>query len=71
STQGYSSAAADVYKRQIRDSGTGIADILPPMGLFGNAGARRAEKKKRVIKRLKDFFDRFYDISGGKILVDL
>ncbi|MDE6460690.1 MAG: type I restriction endonuclease subunit R [Paramuribaculum sp.] len=56
---------------EIRDSGTGIADILPPMGLFGNAGARRAEKKKRVIKRLKDFFDRFYDISGGKILVDL
>lgn len=39
--------------------------ILPPMGLFGNAGARRAEKKKTVINRLKEFFDRFYDISGG------
>lgn len=50
---------------EVRESGTGIADILPPMGLFGNAGARRAEKKKTVIKRLKEFFDRFYDISGG------
>ncbi len=50
---------------EVRESGTGIADILPPMGLFGNAGARRAEKKKTVIKRLKDFFDRFFDISGG------
>lgn len=50
---------------EIRESGTGIADILPPMGLFGNAGARRAEKKKIVIKRLKEFFDRFFDISGG------
>ncbi len=50
---------------EIRESGTGIADILPPMRLFDNAGARRAEKKKIVIKRLKEFFDRFFDISGG------
>ena len=50
---------------EVRESGTGIADILPPMGLFGNAGARRTEKKKTVIKRLKEFFDRFFDISGG------
>lgn len=50
---------------EVRESGTGIAEILPPMGLFGNAGARRAEKKKTVIRRLKEFFDRFFDISGG------
>lgn len=50
---------------EIRESGTGIADILPPMGLFGNAGARRTEKKKNVVRRLKEFFDRFYDISVG------
>ncbi len=50
---------------EVRENGTGIADILPPMGLFGNAGARRAEKKKIVIRRLKEFFDRFFDISGG------
>ena len=51
---------------EIKESGTAIAEILPSMGLFGNAGAKRAEKKKNVIQRLKDFFDRFYDISGGK-----
>lgn len=50
---------------EVRDGGTAIADILPPMGLFGNAGAKRAEKKKNVLQRIKDFFDRFFDISGG------
>lgn len=50
---------------EVRESGTAIAEILPPMGLFGNAGARRAEKKKTVIKCLKEYFDRFFDISGG------
>ena len=50
---------------EVREGGTGIAEILPPMGLFGNAGVARAEKKKTVIRLLKEFFDRFYDISGG------
>lgn len=51
---------------EVKESGTAIAEILPPMGLFGGAGARRAEKKKSVTARLKEFFDRFYDISGGE-----
>ncbi len=51
---------------EVRDGGTAIAEILPPMSMFGNAGAMRAEKKKSVIARLRDFFDRFYDISGGE-----
>lgn len=50
----------------VKESGTSIAEILPPMGLFGGAGARRAEKKKSVIAKLKEFFDRFYDISGSE-----
>lgn len=50
---------------EVREGGTAIADILPPMGLFGNAGTKRAEKKKNVLRRIKAFFDRFYDISGG------
>ncbi len=54
---------------EVRDGGTAIADILPPMGLFGNAGAKRAEKKKSVIVKLKEFFDRFYDISGGEFYI--
>lgn len=54
---------------EVRESGTAIAEILPPLGLFGSAGARRAEKKKNVIRRIKEFFDRFYDISGGNFFV--
>lgn len=50
---------------EVRDGGTALVEILPPMGLFGNAGARRAEKKRNVLRRIKDFFDRFFDISGG------
>lgn len=50
---------------EVRDGGTSLANILPPMGLFGNAGAKRAEKKKTVLQKIKDFFDRFFDISGG------
>lgn len=50
---------------EVRESGTAIAEILPPMGFFGAVGTRRAEKKKNVIRRLKEFFDRFFDISGG------
>ena len=53
---------------EIKENGTAIAEILPAMGLFGNAGAKRAEKKKSVIQKLKDFFERFYDISGGAFL---
>ena len=49
----------------VRDGGTALANILPPMGLFGNAGAKRAEKKNTVLQRIKNFFDRFFDISGG------
>ncbi len=53
----------------VRESGTAIAEILPPMGLFGNAGVKRAEKKRSVLRRLKDFFDKFYDISGGEFRI--
>lgn len=55
---------------EVKESGTAIAEILPPMGLFGSAGAKRAEKKRVVIAKLKEFFDRFYDISGGEFYTD-
>lgn len=51
---------------EVKESGTAIAEILPPMGLFGGAGAKRSEKKKTVITKIKEFFSRFYDISGGE-----
>ncbi len=48
----------------IRESGTGIAGILPPMPLFG-PGAVREVKKRNVTEKLKALFNRFYDICGG------
>ena len=49
---------------EIRESGTGIASILPPMPLFG-AGNSREAKKLSVTEKLKTLFKRFYDLCGG------
>ncbi|MBR5824930.1 MAG: type I restriction endonuclease subunit R [Paludibacteraceae bacterium] len=49
---------------EIQESGTEIAKILPPMSLFAKDGAR-AQKKESVLTKLKAFFDKFFDISGG------
>ena len=49
---------------EIRESGTGIAGILPPMPLFG-AGGNREAKKLAVTEKLKALFKRFYDLCGG------
>lgn len=54
---------------EVMENGTAIAEILPPMGLFGGAGTKRAEKKNSVIKKLKEFFSKFYDISGGNFFM--
>ena len=44
----------------IKTIGTDVAEILPAMSLFGGG---KAEKKERVIEKLKVFFDRFFGIS--------
>lgn len=48
----------------IQESGTGIANILPPMSIFDKT---REMKKKTVLEKLKAFFERFFDISGGDL----
>lgn len=48
----------------IQESGTGIAKILPPMSIFDKT---REMKKKTVLEKLKVFFERFFDISGGDL----
>ncbi len=51
---------------EVAESGVGIANLLPPMSLFSkDKDSDRSATKKRVLKKLKAFFDRFYDISGG------
>ncbi len=46
-------------------TGTGIAKILPPVSRFSPTG-ERTQKRENVIDKLKSFFERFFDISGGK-----
>ncbi len=44
----------------IRESGTELAGLLPPMSRFGSA---RAQKKETVLQRLKAFFEKFRDLA--------
>ena len=48
----------------IQESGTSIAKILPPMSIFDKT---REVKKKTALEKLKAFFERFFDISGGEL----
>ena len=51
---------------EIKETGTEITKILPPIPLFTPAGNSQ-EKKASVIRRLKAFFERFFDISTREI----
>ena len=44
----------------LKETGTDIDAILPAVSRFG--GGNRAEKKKRVIERLKEYFEKFYEL---------
>lgn len=46
-------------------TGTAITHVLPPMSLFSPTG-ERTQKRESVLTKLTTFFDKFFDISGGK-----
>ena len=48
---------------ELRTTGTGVNEILPPASRFNKSG--REEKKRKTILRLGQFFDRFFDISSS------
>ena len=51
---------------EIEETGTAITRILPPLPLFSkNKDNDRGKKKQDVIAKLKAFFERFFDVSGG------
>ena len=51
---------------EVKETGIEITKILPPMSMFSKDGKRK-EKKSNVLKKIKAFFDRFFDISSGEI----
>ena len=53
----------------VEESGTAVTKILPPMSLFSK-NKNRGAKKQTVLVKLKGFFEKFFDISGGDFKVD-
>ena len=51
---------------EIKETGTEVTKILPPTPLF-TAKRDSQEKKMTVIRRLKAFFDRFFDVSSREM----
>jgi len=49
----------------VATTGTGISKALPPISRFRPDGAR-TKKRESVLNKLTNFFERFFDISGGK-----
>ena len=43
----------------IKTSGTDFDRLLPPMGLFGDAGKKRKQKKQTIIEKLSKFFEKY------------
>ncbi len=48
----------------IQENGTELAGILPPMSRFTPSGDRM-KKRETVLERLKEFFDRFFDLISN------
>ena len=49
----------------IQETGTALTKVLPPVSRF-SPGGDRAKKRATVIEKFKEFFNRFWDISGSK-----
>ncbi len=50
----------------VQTTGTGLAKILPPVSRFNPSGDR-SQKRENVITKIKDFFDRYWDISKNEV----
>lgn len=50
----------------VATTGTDLAKVLPPVSRF-SPGGERSRKRESVLNKLIHFFERFFDISGGKI----
>ena len=49
----------------VATTGTAITKVLPPVSRFSPTG-ERTKKRESVLGKLTHFFERFFDISGGK-----
>lgn len=49
----------------VATTGMAITKVLPPVSRFSPTG-ERTQKRESVLSKLTSFFERFFDISGGK-----
>lgn len=49
----------------VQTTGTALAKVLPPVSRFSPSG-ERTQKRETVLEKLSAFFQRFWDISGGR-----
>ena len=50
----------------VATTGTAITKVLPPVSRFSPTG-ERTKIRESVLSKLTSFFERFFDISGGKL----
>lgn len=50
----------------VQTSGTAITKIMPPVSRF-NPDQNRSKKRETVLDRISAFFNKFFDISNGKL----
>ena len=51
----------------VQHTGTAISKVLPPVSRFSPTG-ERTKKRDTVLEKLGAFFNKFWDISGGRFL---
>lgn len=51
----------------IQSTGTALTKVLPPVSRFTPTGDR-TKKRESVLEKLSAFFNKFWDISGGRLL---
>ena len=51
----------------VQNTGTAISKVLPPVSRFSPTG-ERTKKRDTVLEKLGAFFNKFWDISGGRFL---
>jgi type I restriction enzyme R subunit len=53
----------------VQSTGTAISKVLPPVSRFSPTG-ERTKKRETVLEKLGAFFNKFWDISGGRLIKD-
>ena len=53
----------------VQTTGTALTKVLPPMSRF-SAKSERPKKREGVLEKINAFFNKFWDISGGRLFSD-